>query len=203
MICFVFQTIIIFLYLCFISWRRNSIKFLSSTLRLILLLYIPGVPCIWWNYQRRIICIVYRRRVHIHYVPRINSFVPQRWLQRLIIICFIKQRRWIICLVLQRRKFYSFISQRRMICFVQRNNINSYQTKNNHHLFRLFCLKFQVSPMNTTNNIISLCITTNKFTFGRLKKIITLTKKKHNSFYSMNFNDITHPRSVLDLCGAK
>ena len=27
--------------------------------------------------------------------------------------------------------------------------------------------------------------------------------KKNNSFYSMNFDDAAHPRSVLDLCGAK
>ena len=35
----------------------------------------------------------------------------------------------------------------------------------------LFCLMFEVSPMNTMNNNISLCITTKKATFGVLNYI--------------------------------
>ena len=46
-------------------------------------------------------------------------------------------------------------------------------------------------------------MTTKKVTFGVLKETITSTKKKNNSFYSMKFDDIAYPRSVLDLCGAK
>ena len=38
--------------------KKNSIKFLPSTLLLIFILYIQGVHCIWWNYWRKVICLL-------------------------------------------------------------------------------------------------------------------------------------------------